>query len=100
MLVRFAHVAGQAQTGTGKTLAFLITVVNRLLTRFLGEVTAAVDEGTPIEVADRALALAAPFSTGPLRWAQSRFEQFQGLRKEAADLVIAIGGAGGEVNWW
>jgi 3-hydroxyacyl-CoA dehydrogenase/enoyl-CoA hydratase/carnithine racemase len=31
-------------------------VVNRLLTRFLGEVTAAVDEGTPIEVADEALA--------------------------------------------
>ena len=31
-------------------------VVNRLLTRFLGEVTSAVDEGTPIEVADRALA--------------------------------------------
>jgi 3-hydroxyacyl-CoA dehydrogenase len=31
-------------------------VVNRLLTRFLGEVTAAMDEGTPIEVADRALA--------------------------------------------
>ena len=31
-------------------------VVNRLLTRFLGEVTAAVDEGTPIELADRALA--------------------------------------------
>jgi 3-hydroxyacyl-CoA dehydrogenase/enoyl-CoA hydratase/carnithine racemase len=31
-------------------------VVNRLLTRFLGEVTATVDEGTPIEVADRALA--------------------------------------------
>ncbi|MHB1738285.1 MAG: 3-hydroxyacyl-CoA dehydrogenase NAD-binding domain-containing protein [Actinomycetes bacterium] len=30
-------------------------VVNRLLTRFLGEVTAAVDEGTPLEVADRAL---------------------------------------------
>ena len=30
-------------------------VVNRLLTRFLGEVTAAVDEGTPIEVADQAL---------------------------------------------
>ena len=30
-------------------------VVNRLLTRFLGEVTAAVDEGTPIEVADTAL---------------------------------------------
>ena len=31
-------------------------VVNRVLTRFLGEVTRAVDEGTPIEVADRALA--------------------------------------------
>ena len=30
-------------------------VVNRVLTRFLGEVTAAVDEGTPFEVADRAL---------------------------------------------
>ncbi|MBL8932241.1 MAG: enoyl-CoA hydratase/isomerase family protein [Kineosporiaceae bacterium] len=30
-------------------------VVNRLLTRFLGEVTAAVDEGTPVEVADAAL---------------------------------------------
>jgi 3-hydroxyacyl-CoA dehydrogenase/enoyl-CoA hydratase/carnithine racemase len=31
-------------------------VVNRLLTRFLGEVTRAVDEGTPVEVADQALA--------------------------------------------
>jgi 3-hydroxyacyl-CoA dehydrogenase/enoyl-CoA hydratase/carnithine racemase len=31
-------------------------VVNRLLTRFLGEVTQAVDAGTPVEVADRALA--------------------------------------------
>lgn len=30
-------------------------VVNRLLTRFLGEVTRAVDEGTPFEVADRAM---------------------------------------------
>jgi 3-hydroxyacyl-CoA dehydrogenase/enoyl-CoA hydratase/carnithine racemase len=30
-------------------------VVNRLLTRFLGEVTKAVDEGTPFEVADKAL---------------------------------------------
>ncbi|AHI00173.1 3-hydroxyacyl-CoA dehydrogenase NAD-binding domain-containing protein [Kutzneria viridogrisea] len=30
-------------------------VVNRLLTRFLGEVIAAVDEGTPFEVADKAL---------------------------------------------
>ena len=35
-------------------------VVNRLLTRFLGEVTRAVDEGTPIEVADRALAPLGP----------------------------------------
>lgn len=31
-------------------------VVNRMLTRFLGAVTQAVDEGTPIDVADRALA--------------------------------------------
>ena len=30
-------------------------VVNRLLTRFMGEVTRAVDEGTPFDVADRAL---------------------------------------------
>lgn len=30
-------------------------VVNRLLARFLGEVIAAVDEGTPVETADRAL---------------------------------------------
>ena len=30
-------------------------VVNRLLTRFLGEVTAAVEAGTPVETADRAL---------------------------------------------
>lgn len=30
-------------------------VVNRLLTRFLGEVTRAIDEGTPFDVADRAL---------------------------------------------
>ena len=26
-------VAGQAQTGTGKTLAFLVTVINRLMTK-------------------------------------------------------------------
>lgn len=31
-------------------------VVNRLLTRFLGEITAAVDEGTPLETADRSVA--------------------------------------------
>lgn len=30
-------------------------IVNRLLTRFLGEVHAAIDEGTPIETADEAL---------------------------------------------
>jgi 3-hydroxyacyl-CoA dehydrogenase len=30
-------------------------IVNRLLTRFLGEVTRAVDEGTPFDVADKAL---------------------------------------------
>ncbi|WP_260479069.1 3-hydroxyacyl-CoA dehydrogenase NAD-binding domain-containing protein [Kibdelosporangium aridum] len=30
-------------------------VVNRLLTRFLGEITAALDEGTPFDVADHAL---------------------------------------------
>ncbi|MGY1986633.1 3-hydroxyacyl-CoA dehydrogenase NAD-binding domain-containing protein [Blastococcus sp. SYSU DS0669] len=30
-------------------------VVNRLLTRFLGEVTAAVEQGTPVRVAERAL---------------------------------------------
>lgn len=31
-------------------------VVNRLLTRLMGEVTRAADEGTPVDVADRALA--------------------------------------------
>ncbi len=31
--LRGRDVAGQAQTGTGKTLAFLVTVMNRLLTR-------------------------------------------------------------------
>lgn len=31
-------------------------VVNRVLTRFLGEVLASIDEGTPVEIADRALA--------------------------------------------
>lgn len=31
-------------------------VVNRVLTRFIGEITAAADEGTPLEVADNALA--------------------------------------------
>jgi 3-hydroxyacyl-CoA dehydrogenase/enoyl-CoA hydratase/carnithine racemase len=31
-------------------------VVNRILTRFIGEITRAADEGTPLEVADRAVA--------------------------------------------
>ncbi|GAB3972876.1 3-hydroxyacyl-CoA dehydrogenase NAD-binding domain-containing protein [Streptomyces sparsus] len=31
-------------------------VVNRILTRFMGEVLGTIDEGTPVEVADRALA--------------------------------------------
>ncbi len=31
-------------------------VVNRLLTRFMGEVTDSMDEGTPYEVADAAIA--------------------------------------------
>lgn len=31
-------------------------VVNRVLTRFMGEVLASIDEGTPVEVADNALA--------------------------------------------
>src|SRR5690606_23965158 len=31
-------------------------VVNRVLTRFLGEVLGSIDEGTPVEVADRSLA--------------------------------------------
>ncbi len=31
-------------------------VVNRILTRFMGEVLGSIDEGTPVEVADRALA--------------------------------------------
>ena len=44
-------------------------VVNRILTRFLGEVTRAVDEGTPFEVADRAL--------GPLGLPMSPFVLLQ-----------------------
>ena len=32
-------------------------VVNRLLTRFMGEITDAVDEGTPVDVADNAMRL-------------------------------------------
>jgi len=43
-------------------------VVNRLLTRFMGEVTDAVDEGTPVEIADNALR--------PLGFPMSPFELF------------------------
>jgi len=43
-------------------------VVNRLLTRFMGEVTDAVDEGTPADVADNALR--------PLGFPMSPFELF------------------------
>lgn len=43
-------------------------VVNRLLTRFMGEVTDAVDEGTPTDVADNALR--------PLGFPMSPFELF------------------------
>ncbi|MCW2541693.1 MAG: 3-hydroxyacyl-CoA dehydrogenase NAD-binding [Frankiales bacterium] len=50
-----------AVAGTLKKSSVLVSdapafVVNRLLTRFMGEITAAVDEGTPIEVADGAMA--------------------------------------------
>jgi 3-hydroxyacyl-CoA dehydrogenase/enoyl-CoA hydratase/carnithine racemase len=48
-----AKAIGKSAVGVSDQPAF---VVNRLLTRFLGEVTAAVDEGTPFEVADSALA--------------------------------------------
>lgn len=43
-------------------------VVNRLLTRFMGEVTDAVDEGTPADIADNALR--------PLGFPMSPFELF------------------------
>ena len=43
-------------------------VVNRLLTRFMGEVTDAMDEGTPADVADNALR--------PLGFPMSPFELF------------------------
>ena len=43
-------------------------VVNRLLTRFMGEVTDAMDEGTPAEIADNALR--------PLGFPMSPFELF------------------------
>jgi ATP-dependent RNA helicase RhlB len=48
-------VAGQAQTGTGKTLAFLVTVVNRLLAR------PALADRKPED--PRALMTLRPFST-------------------------------------
>jgi 3-hydroxyacyl-CoA dehydrogenase/enoyl-CoA hydratase/carnithine racemase len=65
-VVRTGSTSGQAVAtalAVGKTLkknCVLVKdapafVVNRLLTRFLGEITAAVDEGTPFDVAEHAL---------------------------------------------
>ena len=42
-------------------------IVNRLLGRFMGEVAKVVDEGTPIEVADRAFAAGAHAAVHPAR---------------------------------
>jgi len=86
-------------------------IVNRLLTRFLGEVTRAVDEGTPFEVADRALApLGLPMSpfvllqlVGPavaLHVAETMHEAFPdrfGVSENLARLVAA--GKSGVYVW-
>ncbi len=86
-------------------------VVNRLLTRFLGEVTRAVDEGTPIEIADRALEpLGLPMSpmlllqlVGPavaLHVAETMHEAYPdrfGVSDNLARLVAA--GKGGLYVW-
>jgi 3-hydroxyacyl-CoA dehydrogenase len=72
-------------------------VVNRLLTRFLGEITAAVDEGTPFEVAEHAAdPLGLPMSpfmllqlVGPaiaLHVAQTLHEAFPGRFSVSAKL--------------
>ncbi|GAA2104293.1 3-hydroxyacyl-CoA dehydrogenase NAD-binding domain-containing protein [Actinomadura alba] len=72
-------------------------VVNRLLTRFLGEVLTAVDEGTPLEVADRSVAsLGLPMSpflllqlVGPavaLHVAETLHEAFPGRYQVSARL--------------
>lgn len=78
-------------------------VVNRLLTRFMGEVIGAVDEGTPLEVADHALdGLGLPMTpfallqlVGPavaLHVAETMHEAFParyGVSKNLARLVAA-----------
>ena len=86
-------------------------VVNRLLTRFMGEVNAAIDEGTPIDVADRALEpLGLPMSpmlllqlVGPavaLHVAETLHEAFPeryGVSSNLARLVAA--GRTGVLTW-
>ncbi|RCG30243.1 3-hydroxyacyl-CoA dehydrogenase [Sphaerisporangium album] len=76
-------------------------VVNRLLTRFMGEVIGAVDEGTPIETADRALdGLGLPMSAfallqlvGPavaLHVAETLHEAFPDRYKVSASLATLV----------
>jgi 3-hydroxyacyl-CoA dehydrogenase/enoyl-CoA hydratase/carnithine racemase len=86
-------------------------VVNRLLTRFLGEVTAAVDEGTPVSVADGALApLGLPMSpftllalVGPAvalhvgETLHAAYPQRYGVSENLARLVAA--GKPGVLTW-
>ncbi|MFC7382045.1 3-hydroxyacyl-CoA dehydrogenase NAD-binding domain-containing protein [Sphaerisporangium rhizosphaerae] len=76
-------------------------VVNRLLTRFMGEVIGAVDEGTPIEVADHALdELGLPMTpftllqlVGPavaLHVAETLHEAFPGRYGVSANLATLV----------
>ncbi|MFC4591627.1 3-hydroxyacyl-CoA dehydrogenase NAD-binding domain-containing protein [Sphaerisporangium corydalis] len=76
-------------------------VVNRLLTRFMGEVIGAVDEGTPIETADHALdGLGLPMTpftllqlVGPavgLHVAETLHEAFPGRYKVSASLANLV----------
>ncbi|WP_248962955.1 3-hydroxyacyl-CoA dehydrogenase NAD-binding domain-containing protein [Sphaerisporangium perillae] len=76
-------------------------VVNRLLTRFMGEVIGAVDEGTPIEVADHALdGLGLPMTpfallqlVGPavaLHVAETLHEAFPGRYGVSANLATLV----------
>ncbi|GGL03569.1 3-hydroxyacyl-CoA dehydrogenase [Sphaerisporangium melleum] len=76
-------------------------VVNRLLTRFMGEVIGAVDEGTPIEVADHALdGLGLPMSpftllqlVGPavaLHVSETLHEAFPGRYGVSANLATLV----------
>jgi 3-hydroxyacyl-CoA dehydrogenase/enoyl-CoA hydratase/carnithine racemase len=86
-------------------------VVNRLLTRFLGEVTAAVDEGTPLEVADGALApLGLPMSpfvllqlVGPavaLHVAETMHEAFPDRFGVSENLARLVGAGKTAVYTW